>query len=394
MPRVKSAFGWTVFAAAMLAILTVSRPSSGVAGSAIEQPPAIGAGRVIVYASYAALPTCNARSVNHIATATYLSGAADYLCNNLTNGADNYVWVWMDWHWVSDNEASPPATVSGSLTYAAAAAANSILTLPPCAVVGFASRVWATANNDATYEAQIGGTNGNSITVTTVGDSGAGVTISTVGYAVTIHYQSGVSTRAGIQAALAAVPAASQMILATGGVAAGALVTPGDDAGPLALSGGVDLTEPRVTVVRTDAVVARTLQIVAAAAGQTIGGTSGTTGILLVPGQQTTLACTGGVWSIEAWTEGTTFALAGAAAIPAGTFNVGLTAGGAVAPPLPACAGAMVGRTVGIKLLDANAATITRAGADTIDGAATYLMNVQYQFTGFHCASAGVWYIR
>lgn len=66
-------------------------------------------------------------------------------------------------------------------------------------------------------------------------------------------------------------------------------------------------------------------------------------------------------------------------------------AGGNVVHNLPATTGN--GRLVSIKKVDAtaNTVTITPNGADTIDGAATYVLNAQYQFVQLIDAAAGAW---
>lgn len=83
------------------------------------------------------------------------------------------------------------------------------------------------------------GTEGNGITVQAIGDSVAGVTIDEdVGaMSVVIHYQSGVSTVAQVETALAT---SVLLDVKTPGTAATVLTAPGDNVAPTALAGGAN----------------------------------------------------------------------------------------------------------------------------------------------------------
>lgn len=111
---------------------------------------------------------------------------------------------------------------------------------------------------DTIVQAVTAGAAGNSLTVRVVGDSAAaaGVTISEVGTAVVIHYESGVSTRADIETAITA--SATLISVLTPGADAGALVSPGDNIPATNLTGGIDgnaftdaFTDPDVPRVLT-----------------------------------------------------------------------------------------------------------------------------------------------
>lgn len=61
---------------------------------------------------------------------------------------------------------------------------------------------------------------------------------------------------------------------------------------------------------------------------------------------------------------------------------------------LPACVTAMIGRTYRIKKMSASNTTVVgRTGSDTIDGATSYTMSVQYDARDFVCTSAAAWSI-
>lgn len=101
-----------------------------------------------------------------------------------------------------------------------------------------ASMTGAGALNTVIESTNVGG---NDITVTLVGDSGvgAGVTISVVGRAVTIHYESAVSTVANVETAIGALAGANDLIgVRTPGTGATVLTAPGANFGPTALTGG------------------------------------------------------------------------------------------------------------------------------------------------------------
>ncbi len=69
--------------------------------------------------------------------------------------------------------------------------------------------------------------------------------------------------------------------------------------------------------------------------------------------------------------------------------------GGAFAATLPAAATAEIGATVYIKKTDSstNAITVTRSGSDTIDGANTYVINIENQTNGFISDGTSKWYV-
>lgn len=143
-------------------------------------------------------------------------------------------------------------------------------------------------------------------------------------------------------------------------------------------------------ISRVDAVPANAVTILAA---QQIESTAGGTGIPLLPGATVRLACDSTQWRIRYWENRTAVAVGtGASNVSASPQHVRVTAGaGGATPTLPACAGAMIGREITVKLLDANTVTVTRAGADLIDGATTSAWNTQYEARTFRCAVAGAW---
>jgi hypothetical protein len=96
---------------------------------------------------------------------------------------------------------------------------------------------------DTVVEAHLGGTDGDDITVAAVGDSpgAGGVTISRVGSALTIHYESGVSTVAQVEAAIAALTGADDIVdVKTAGTGATVLTAPDDDFAATNLADGTD----------------------------------------------------------------------------------------------------------------------------------------------------------
>lgn len=90
---------------------------------------------------------------------------------------------------------------------------------------------------DTVVRAKVAGIAGELITVALVGDAGAGVTISEVGNAVTIHYHTGVSTVANVETAITGT--STLIEIETTGTAATVLVTPTDDFAATSLIGGV-----------------------------------------------------------------------------------------------------------------------------------------------------------
>ena len=90
---------------------------------------------------------------------------------------------------------------------------------------------------DTIVRAKSPGTAGNSITVAAVGDSGGGVTITEVGNAVTIHYESGVSDVAAVESAIGSQ--SSLIEVATAGTGATVLTAPGDNFSATNLAGGL-----------------------------------------------------------------------------------------------------------------------------------------------------------
>lgn len=91
-------------------------------------------------------------------------------------------------------------------------------------------------NCDTVVEAVTAGDNGNLITVQLVGDSVAGVVINEVGNAVTIHYESGVSTVGDVETEIGL--SATLIAVKTPGTGATILTAPGDNGGPANLTGG------------------------------------------------------------------------------------------------------------------------------------------------------------
>lgn len=99
-----------------------------------------------------------------------------------------------------------------------------------------------TSDLDTVVAATSAGTAGNSITVQATGDSGlgAGVDIVVVSGTVHIHYESGVSTVADVEAAIDALSDPDDIILInTPGTALTVLTAPGDDFVATPLAGGV-----------------------------------------------------------------------------------------------------------------------------------------------------------
>jgi hypothetical protein len=95
---------------------------------------------------------------------------------------------------------------------------------------------------DSTLQAVPIGRLGNVVSVTVIGDSatGAGVVSNVVGNALTIHYESGVSTVALVEANLAAPPGSTLVTVSAPGTAATVLTAPADNIPLTLLSGGVD----------------------------------------------------------------------------------------------------------------------------------------------------------
>jgi uncharacterized protein (AIM24 family) len=108
---------------------------------------------------------------------------------------------------------------------------------------------------DTVIESHLPGVAGNSTRVSLIGDSGGGqgVTISRANADLTIHYESGVSTVALVEAAIAALADGDDLIdVKTAGTGATVLTAPGDNIGELtALAGGSD--SPGVTIDRINA---------------------------------------------------------------------------------------------------------------------------------------------
>lgn len=97
--------------------------------------------------------------------------------------------------------------------------------------------------------AVVPGSAGNNITVKAIGDSPSGVTINEVGNAVTIHFQTLVSTVANVETALAGATLIAVLVPGTGATVLNAAT---DGFAPTNLTAGTDLT--RITV---DLVLAR-----------------------------------------------------------------------------------------------------------------------------------------
>lgn len=95
---------------------------------------------------------------------------------------------------------------------------------------------------DSTLQAVPIGRLGNVVSVTVIGDSatGAGVVSNVVGNALTIHYESGVSTVALVEANLAAPPGSTIVTVSAPGTAATVLTAPADNIPLTLLSGGID----------------------------------------------------------------------------------------------------------------------------------------------------------
>lgn len=101
-------------------------------------------------------------------------------------------------------------------------------------------------NFDTVIEATAAGPQGNDITVQLAGDSAAaaGVTIDVDDAVVVIHYESGVSTVADVEAAMAALSGPKDIIgVKTAGTGATVLTSPGDDTPGTALAGGASAIE-------------------------------------------------------------------------------------------------------------------------------------------------------
>jgi len=155
-------------------------------------------------------------------------------------------------------------------------------------------------------------------------------------------------------------------------------------------------TMQRIQIQRIDTDITKTLTVNRAGADTIEGDTT----LTIWPGSTLNIVCSGSSpWRITDWTDGYSISKAGGAQTAAvGQFNIRITPTGvADVLNLPACANAMIGRTIGVKLLAAapNTTRVTRAGADTIDVASTTIdLTTQYQYKAFHCASAGAWDTR
>jgi len=101
---------------------------------------------------------------------------------------------------------------------------------------------------DTVVRAKLAGANGNNIRVRAVGDSGAGVTITESGLDVTIHFQSGVSTVANVEAAITASSALIEV--KTAGTGATVLSSPADAFGFASLAGGGDALGATVKITK------------------------------------------------------------------------------------------------------------------------------------------------
>lgn len=94
---------------------------------------------------------------------------------------------------------------------------------------------------DAVIEADTAGVEGNSITVSLVGDSTPTVRITRTGTAFVIRYETGVSTVADVNAAITALAGADDLIgVKTAGTTATVLTAPASDCVATALAGGND----------------------------------------------------------------------------------------------------------------------------------------------------------
>jgi hypothetical protein len=101
----------------------------------------------------------------------------------------------------------------------------------------------ATHHEDTVIEAFVAGSAGNGITIRLLGDSpgGGGVSIVVSNGAVTIHYESGVSTVAQVETAIGNLAGASKIIdVKTAGTGATVLTAPGDNFVATPLAGGSD----------------------------------------------------------------------------------------------------------------------------------------------------------
>jgi hypothetical protein len=68
---------------------------------------------------------------------------------------------------------------------------------------------------------------------------------------------------------------------------------------------------------------------------------------------------------------------------------------GAFTVTLPSCTSTYFGRLYNVKKIDssANAVTIDAAGSEVIDGALTYIIQIQYRSVALVCGATGAWYI-
>jgi hypothetical protein len=124
-----------------------------------------------------------------------------------------------------------------------------------------------TSDIDTVVMATTGGAAGNNITVAMVGDSApaANVTISRVGTAITIHYETAVSTVADVEAAITALAGDDDIIgVMTAGTGATVLAVADDNIAATNLAGGSD-TGNTFPGAFTNPVVARNVRVTMAA---------------------------------------------------------------------------------------------------------------------------------
>lgn len=133
----------------------------------------------------------------------------------------------------------PTSSVSAAPVEAQANAFNAALSGPAKAELDLGTL--AAGNLDTVVEATTAGTAGNSITIAAAGDSppAGGVTIARVGTTFIIHYETGVSTVANVEAAITALAGADDLFgVKTGGTGATVLAVATDDFAATALAGG------------------------------------------------------------------------------------------------------------------------------------------------------------
>lgn len=94
---------------------------------------------------------------------------------------------------------------------------------------------------DTIVQANLAGTDGNAITITTVADGSGAGSFTRSGTALTFHYETAVTTVANFETAVGALAGADDIIgVKTTGTGATVLTAPGDTKGPVALAGGTD----------------------------------------------------------------------------------------------------------------------------------------------------------